>query len=193
MAPVSTVVLVPKSWTDVSAFLPDLPNGSNIPQGQNWTDYPDPGTIVLVQQPKEHISAILGDIMVTRLHRRGVLGAVAAGRVRDVKCCTEICRDGTFQVWSKGVSAAGPSLEARPWAVDIPLKVGETWVKPGDILCADEEDQVIVVIPQERLRAVCELLPALKEASDRVIEDVKNGLSLPEAIQRNPDFYSNYK
>lgn len=131
--------------------------------------------------------------MVTRLHRRGVLGAVADGRTRDVKACTEICKDGTFQVWSKGVSAAGPSLEAQPWAVDIPLKVGETWVHPGDILCADEEDQVIVVIPQERLRDVYKILPVLKEASDRVIEDVKNGLGLPEAIKRNPDFYSNYK
>lgn len=131
--------------------------------------------------------------MVTRLHRRGILGAVADGRIRDVKSCTDICINGAFQVWSKGVSAAGPSLEARPWAVDIPLQVGETWIKPCDILCLDEEDQAIVVIPQDRLRAVFELLPTLKEASDGVMKDVQNGLNLPEAVQRHPEFYSNYK
>ena len=67
------------------------------------------------------------------------------------------------------------------------------WVKPGDIRCADEEDGAIVVIPQQRLRAVVDLLPILKSASDGVLEDVRNGLSLPEAVQRHPDFYSNYK
>ncbi|KAH8690553.1 ribonuclease E inhibitor RraA/Dimethylmenaquinone methyltransferase [Talaromyces proteolyticus] len=193
VAPVSTLALVPKSWTDSSSFPQHLPRKSNIPQGENWTDYPSPGTIVLVQQPGKHVSAILGDIMITRLHHRGVLGVVADGRIRDVKSCTKIRRNTTFQVWSKGVSAAGPSLEAKPWAIDVPLKIGETWIKPGDFICADEEDQVIVVIPREHLRAVYELLPTLKRASDRVLEDVERGLSLPEAFERNPDFYSNYK
>lgn len=193
VAPISTTILVPKSWTDASDFPPHLPTESNIPKGQNWTDSPAPGTIVVVQQPQEHISAILGDIMVTRLRKRGVLGAVADGRIRDVKSCKQICRDGNFQLWSRGVSAAGPSLEAKPWAVDIPLEVGGTWIRPGDILCADPEDGVMVVIPRERLRDVMELLPVLKEASDRVIEDVRNGLGLPDAVKRSPNFYSNYK
>ena len=131
--------------------------------------------------------------MVTRLHQRGILGVIADGRIRDVKSCTAICNKEAFQIWSKGVSAAGPSLEARPWAVDVPVQVDKTWVRPGDILCADEEDQAIVVIPQERLRAVIELLPMLKLASDGVMKDVQNGLSLPEAVQRHPEFYSNYK
>lgn len=190
----STAVLIPKSWTDTSSFPPHLPDKSNIPAGKNWTDCPDPGTVVLVQQPKEHRSAILGDIMVTRLQKRGVLGVVADGRVRDVRSCVDVCNSApNFQVWAKGVSAAGPSLEAKPWAVQVPLQIGDIWVTPGDILCADEEDQVIVVIPQERLHAVFELLPVLKEASDRVIEDVRQGLSIPEAVAKSPNFYSNYK
>lgn len=193
MAPVSTAILLPKSWTDASLIPPHLPRNPDIPKGLNWTDCSAPGTIVLVQQPQEHISAILGDIMVTRLQHRGVLGVVADGRVRDVKSCTKICRDSAFQIWSSGVSAAGPSLEAKPWAVDIPIQVAGTWVRPGDILCMDEEDGVVVVIPQERLLDVFNLLPILKEASDGVMKDVQNGLSLVEAVQRHPNFYSNYR
>lgn len=118
---------------------------------------------------------------------------MADGRIRDVKSCKEICKDTNFQVWAKGVSAAGPSLEAKPWAVDIPLQIGDVWIRPGDILCADEEDTAIVVIPQSRLGDVVELLPVLKEASQRVLKDVSNGLSLVQAVQRSPNFYSNYK
>lgn len=193
MAPVSTAVLVPKSWTDASTFPPTLPQVSNIPPGQNWTDCAPPGTIILVQQPEEHISAILGDIMVTRLQRRGVLGVVADGRLRDIRSCRKVCEEGSFQIWHKGVSAAGPSLEAKPWAHGIPLKFGDVWVRSGDILCADEEDRVVVAIPQERLRAVIEILPILKEASDGVLADVRNGLGLPEAVLQHPNFYSNHK
>jgi regulator of RNase E activity RraA len=195
VAPVSTALLVPKSWTDASDFPPHLPLKSNIPAGQNWTDIPPQGSIVVVQQPREHISAILGDIMVTRLRHRGVLGAIADGRVRDLKSCKELCEDGAFQLWARGVSAAAPSLEAKPWAVDVPLDLGGTglWIKPGDILYADQEEGVAVVIPRDRLTEVLELLPILKEASDGVTEDVRNGLSLPEAVKRHPTFYSNYK
>ncbi|KAK6382285.1 hypothetical protein LTS17_004172 [Exophiala oligosperma] len=193
VAPVSTVVLVPKSWSDASSFVPPLPQASNIPQGKNWTDCPPPGAVVLIQQPKEHISAILGDIMVTRLQKRGILGVVADGRIRDLKSCREVCEEGSFQAWSTGVSAAPPSLEAKPWAYDISLKVGDVTVNPGDILCADEEDGAVVVIPKAQLQAVYKLLPVLKRASDGVLADVQKGFSLPEAVQRHPDFYSNYK
>ena len=192
VAPVSTAVLIPKDWKDASHMAPHLPATSNIPSGQNWTDCPASGTVVVVQQPTEHISAILGDIMVTRLQYRGVLGVMADGRIRDVKSCREICRATDFVVWSKGISAAGPSLEAKPWAVDIPVRVGGVWVRPMDILCIDEEDEVAVVIPHDRLQATFDLLQTLKPASDGVQDLVREGATLPEAVRQHPNFYSNY-
>lgn len=193
VAPVSTVILVPKSWTNPATFSALLPPVSNIDPGKNWTDMPAPDTVVLIQQPQNHISAILGDIMVTRLLKRHVAGVIADGRIRDVRSCKRVCQDTDFQLWSKGFSAAGPSLEAKPWAVNIPLVIGQIEVKPGDIICADEEDEAVVVIPQHLLEDVYKLLPILKEASDRVFKDVSDGLSLVEAVKRNPNFYSNYK
>jgi regulator of RNase E activity RraA len=166
---------------------------SNIPKGTNWTDNPAPGTVVLVQEPEGPISvALLGDIMVTRLRLRGVRGVVVDGRVRDVESCAACCEDGNFQVWSKGFSAAAPSLEVVPWAIDVPLQYGTLFVRPGDILCADDGDRAVVVIPQELLHQMLDLLPTLKEASDNVLEDVRNGMTLPNAVKRHPKFYSNY-
>jgi len=165
----------------------------NIPKGTNWTDRPDPGSVVLVQAPEGPLSvALIGDIMVTRLKLRGIRGVVVDGRIRDVESCAACCEDGKFQVWSHGFSAAAPSLNTVPWAVDVPLQFGSSSVKPGDILCADEGDRAVIVIPRELLHKVLELLPKLKEASDNVLEDVRNGLTLPNAIKRHPNFYSNY-
>ena len=130
--------------------------------------------------------------MVTRLQQRGILGAVADGRIRDLNSSKIICQDTGFQVWHKGVSAAGPSLEARSWAVDVPLKIGDVWVQPGDVVCADRRDGVVVIIPTRLLQSVCKELAILKTASEGVMEDVQNGFGLTEAVRRNPDFYSSH-
>ena len=130
--------------------------------------------------------------MVTRLQHRGVLGVLADGRIRDVQSCREISRNTNFTIWSKGLSAAGPSMEAKPWAVNVSIHVAGVWAHPGDVICIDEEDEVAVVIPQQQLRPLFELLPVLKAASNGVLELVRSGKSLPEAVKQNPDFYSNY-
>lgn len=195
VAPISTVRFERKDHVSSHAVPDSAPVNinSNIPKGTNWTDNPAPGTIVLVQEPEGPISvALLGDIMVTRLKLRGVRGVVVDGRIRDAGSCAACCEDGNFQVWSKGFSAAAPSLEVVPWAVDVPLQFGTLFVRPGDILCADEGDRAVVVIPQELLHQVLDLLPVLKEASDNVLEDVKNGMTLPDAVKGHPKFYSNY-
>lgn len=191
VAPLHTVRYERKA--DISPHSETTNFESNIPKGTNWTDRPDPGTVVLVQAPEGPLSvALIGDIMVTRLKLRGVRGVVVDGRIRDVESCAACCEDGKFQAWSNGFSAAAPSLNVVPWAVDVPLHFGSISVRPGDVLCADEGDRAVVVIPRDLLHKVLELLPTLKEASDDVLEDVRNGLPLPDAVKRHPNFYSNY-
>ena len=192
IAPVSTVLYVPKAHADGPSLSDDIPSESNIPKDEHWTECPAPGTVVLIQQPQGQVCALIGDIIATRLKARGILGVVAAGRIRDVAACAAICKDGSFQLWSQGFSAAAPSLETKPWMVDVPLRLPEVSVEPGDIICVDEGEMAIVVIPRKQLKQVFALLPILKRASDAVQADVESGIPLLEATKRHPDFYSNH-
>jgi regulator of RNase E activity RraA len=131
--------------------------------------------------------------MVTRLNYRGVKGVIVDGRIRDVDAISEICEASDFQAWAGGISAAPPSQDAVPWAVNMPLTIGNVIVKEGDVMVLDEPEMSVIVIPQEKLKEVADLMPILKEASDRVIELVKGGSTLLDAIAQNPNFYSNYK
>lgn len=146
-----------------------------------------------MQQPSEQIVAVLGDIVATRYKTRGVVGAIIDGRARDVLSCGELCEDGAFQVWTAGLSSVGTSLQAKPWAVDVPLRIGAVEVKPGDILCADEGEGVSCVIPRELLERVVDLLPNLKEADDAVLRDVQKGADLKTAFAAHPGHYTNHK
>lgn len=151
---------------------------------------PAPGSIALLQQPSGQKCAVLGDIVATRFKIRGVAGAIIDGRMRDVSGCGELCAEGNFAVWSKGVSTVGTTPEAKPWAVDVPVKVGGVEVRPGDFAVLDEAERGIVVIPKEKLAEVAELLPGLKEADDAVLRDVKAGVGLKEAFQRHREHYT---
>ena len=193
VAPISTMLYITKVKEGGIPFPENIPSESNIPKDKHWTECSVPGSVVLIQQPQGQICALIGDIIATRLKQRGVLGVVALGRIRDVASCAAMCEDGDFQMWSQGFSAAAPSLETKPWMMDIPLQIGELRVKPGDIICVDEGDMAIVVIPREHLEHAFALLPVLKEASDAVLSEVKNGTPLMEATRRHPEFYSNHK
>lgn len=193
VAPISTVLYVPKALLDRPSGPESIPTESNIPKSTHWTECTAPGNVVLIKQPQSQSCALIGDLISARLKLRGSLGIVAAGRLRDIPACAALCEDGVFQIWSRGFSAGAPSLETVPWMVDVPLQLGKVWAKPGDVICADEGEMAVVVIPRDQLPQVFDLLPMLKRASDGVLADIENGLPLFEATKRHPDFYSNYK
>lgn len=173
---------VPKDFTGSSTSDIHIAEQSNIPKGMHWTDCPGSGTIVVMQQPKGQVCALLGDLMATRLKIRGVKGAIIDGRVRDVATIGQMS---DFPVWSKGISAVGTGLQAKPWTVDAPLQIGEVTVRAGDILVADEDDRGIVVIPQEKLEEAYKLLPGLKKADDGVLQELLAGVSVTEAFAKH--------
>lgn len=80
IAPASTLLLIPKSATDVSAY-----PAANIPGDKHWVDLTQPGTIVIISQPKGQICASLGGIMALRMKVLNAVGVVSSGRVRDVE------------------------------------------------------------------------------------------------------------
>jgi regulator of RNase E activity RraA len=163
---------------------------NNIPAGKHFTDCAAPGSILFMHQPPGQAAAVLGDIVATRLKLRGVLGAVTNGRVRDIVSCDDLCADGKFTLWSHALSTVGTSMESKPCAVDIPVTVGNVEIRPGDVLVADEGERGCVVIPQDKLSRCVELLETQKKADDGLLEDVKQGMSMAEAIKRHPDHYS---
>lgn len=84
IAPVSTVLFVPKGEAvrdDGSAANWPAPN---IPQDVHWSDLTVQGTFVVLKQPPGQTNAVCGGIMALRMKVRQVRGVVVAGRVRDL-------------------------------------------------------------------------------------------------------------
>lgn len=87
-----------------------------------------------------------------------------------------------MQIWAKGTSTVGAGGGSIPQAVQVPITVNGTIVKPGDVVFCDPINGV-VVIPIEKLDEVLGLLPILTLADDRAKEAVLSGTTVKEAFK----------
>ena len=87
------------------------------------------------------------------------------------------------KVWTQATSIVGSSQAAKAHAIQIPIDFDGTLVKPGDWVCSDSMNGV-VVIPQKKLGDVVNMLPGLVGQDDRVREAVARGLGVGEAFKR---------
>jgi regulator of RNase E activity RraA len=117
--------------------------------------------------------------MAARMKHLGAQGIIVDGRVRDLVALAYT----DLPIWSRGISIIGAGAETMFHARNVPVRIGETVVSPGDIIMIDPLEKGVVVIPQARLEDVLRLLPELVGADMRVIEDVEAGGSVKEAFK----------
>ena len=119
--------------------------------------------------------------MAARMKHLGAEGIVVDGRVRDIVALNET----KLPIWSKGTSIIGAGAETRLHARNVPIKVGDTIVEPGDIVMIDPFENGVVAVPLRKLEELLELLPKLVGEDEKVIADVEQGVSVQEAFKRH--------
>jgi 4-hydroxy-4-methyl-2-oxoglutarate aldolase len=119
-----------------------------------------------------------GEIMSTAARQRGSTGAVVDGGVRDVDFLNAM----NYPVFAKFKSAA--SLAGRWDIVDsqIPIKVGDTVVHPGDFVFGDTDG--VVVIPKEITLDVLVAAEDIFEREKGMRLELQQGLSVTEAFAK---------
>lgn len=115
------------------------------------------GDVLLVEGAGREDAALMGEIFSALLSRRGCVGAVVDGAVRDLAGIDEV----GLPVFARHVHPA-TDTEEGPGAINVPVTCGGVEVSPGDIIRADVSG--VVVIP----RGVAEeVLDAAREVGVR--------------------------
>jgi regulator of RNase E activity RraA len=120
------------------------------------------GDAVVVDAAGECETSVWGGLMTGLCLKRGIVGAVVDGAIRD----TDEIRDLGFPIFSRGVvprsTHSAYSRRLEPIEIGVPITCGGTVVAPGDILLADEIG--IVAVPRMEAAAV---LAAAREQAER--------------------------
>jgi 4-hydroxy-4-methyl-2-oxoglutarate aldolase len=98
-----------------------------------------PGRI-WVAQPNDRVAAHMGELSGETLKRKGVLGCVIDGYVRDAKFLIDI----GFQTWSRGFTPRDIVGYWLPDGFDVPVTIGDVLIQPGDFLVADLDGAIRV-------------------------------------------------
>jgi 4-hydroxy-4-methyl-2-oxoglutarate aldolase len=100
-----------------------------------------PAEHIAVYSCNQDLAAHLGELSVTSLKARGVVGVVLDGGCRDVRFIIE---EG-FPVFSRHVTPEDCIWRWDLTATNVPITVGRVAIQPGDWIVADEDG--VVAIP----------------------------------------------
>jgi regulator of RNase E activity RraA len=138
------------------------------PQRKAVEDCP-PGHVLVIDSRKDARAASAGNILVTRLMKRGVAGVVTDGGFRDSPTIAAL---------------AIPAYHSRPAAptnltlhravdINVPIGCGDVPVFPGDIVVGDGEG--VVVIPEHLANDIAGEAHEMTAFEDFVEEEVMKG------------------
>ena len=144
------------------------------------------GCIAVVDAMGVTDAGVFGDILCTRMVKRGVTALVTDGVVRDV---SGVLGSG-LPVWCSG-AAAPPSVAALTF-VDWqrPIACGGVAVFPGDVLVVDDDGAVL--IPAALLDEILVLAPEQERLESWIMRQVEQGAALPGLYPPNAENKARY-
>jgi regulator of RNase E activity RraA len=132
-------------------------------------------------------AGIFGDILCTRMKRRGVAALVTDGVVRDIAGILET----GFPVWCQG-TAAPPSLVGLRFVNwQEPIGCGGVAVYPDDVVVADADGAV--VIPAALVEETALLAAEQEQLEKWLMKEVESGASVLGLYPPNAEHKARYE
>ena len=147
-----------------------------------------PGDVIVVDAGGDLRNALIGEMMLAYSIKRGVVGFVINGAIRDL----ENFRETNLPTWAAGVTHRGPYKDG-PGEINVPIAIDGMVIHPGDIVIGDsdgvlclpiDEAETILKATQAKSAAEIKQMAAIEAGTndrswvDRALKE--RGCALPE-------------
>jgi regulator of RNase E activity RraA len=133
------------------------------------------GAVVFIDNDGRTDCTVWGGIMTQVASHRGVAGTVIHGVCRDVA----VTASTHYRIWSAGRFMRTGKDRVRVRAVQTSLVVDGVTIRPGDLVCADEDG--VVVVPAERADEVALVAAEVERVEAAIVAAVHDGTPLAQA------------
>ncbi len=116
-----------------------------------------PGDVLVLTSRAASQVALVGELLATQAHARGVAAILVDGAVRDL----DELRTLGLPIWARVVRAQG-ATKGEVGELDVPVVIGGAQIRPGDLVVLDSDGAL--VLPRER---VDEVLPLARARAER--------------------------
>lgn len=119
-----------------------------------------------------------GELLTTASMKRGAVGCVTDGLVRDVRHIRSL----GFPVFHGGIGPLDSRGRGKMMAYDLPIQCGGVSVKPGDLVFGDVDG--VVVVPKEVSARVVEAAMRKVTSENKTRQELENGLLLADVYAK---------
>lgn len=130
------------------------------------------GHVMVMDSRKQALAASAGDILITRLMKRGGAGVVTDGGFRDAHNIAELA----MPAYHTRPSSPTNLTNNEAIAINEPIGCGDAPVFPGDIIVGDAD--CVIVIPAHMADEVADEAVEMTVFEDFVIEQVQEGAAI---------------
>jgi len=133
-------------------------------------------------QPHTHAVAQMGELSAETLHRKGVLGCVLDGAMRDANFILNL----GFACWRSHHTPRDIVGMWMPTGTEVDIMIDDVLIRPGDWLHGDRDGMVRV--PQERLDDILEKSIEAMRTESKVRQAILEGVDPQEAYLAHGKF-----
>lgn len=147
----------------------------------------EPGQALIVDSRNDPRAASAGEILVTRLAKRGGVAFITDGAVRD---SFEMDAIG-IPVFTAGITANTNLIHHHAVDFQVPIGCAGVAVFPGDVLVGDREG--VLVIPQEIVEEVAASSLEQHHLEEFILEKIRSGAKLPGTYPPSEELLEEYR
>ena len=155
---------------DTYATLTTAPHADNL----QWVavEQTGAGDVVVIDSRGDTSAASMGNILVTRMMKRGARAVISDGAFRD----GEELRQLDFPVWSAGITATTRLSYHHVADLQVPISCAGVAVYPGDVIHGDADN--VSVIPAHLAAELAEICEAQDQLEAYVALRIERGEAL---------------
>lgn len=141
----------------------------------DYIDNVPTGAVIVLNNDGRTDCTVWGDILTIFAQERGIAGTIINGCCRDIASI----RNFNYPVFALGTYMKSGKNRVRMVAQEVPVVIGNTTVRPGDLLVGDDDG--VVSVPRESLDEVADITAKVVAMEREVIDAVRKGITLAEA------------